>query len=51
VRFETGPDGRVTVHLREGDAEISRTYASQDELKQQAPKLFERFRAMQDRLR
>ncbi len=50
VRFETHPDGRITVHLRQGDAELSQTYESEDQFRQAAPQLHESYRRLRETL-
>jgi hypothetical protein len=51
TRFETHEDGRISVHVRRGDTELSTTYPSADQLQQEAPGLFERYRDIQDALK
>jgi len=51
VRFETQPDGRITVHLRDQGAELSRTYESEQALRQAAPDLHRKYEALQKKLR
>lgn len=50
TRFEIAPDGKITVHFRDADAELTRTYHSAEELRDQAPKLFKQYERMQDRM-
>lgn len=51
VRFERLPDGRIIVHLRDGDAEMAQTYDSERALKEKSPKLHERYQAMSDQFK
>lgn len=51
VSFDVEQDGSITVHSRQGDAELNVTYPSREVFKQKAPKLFERFEKMEDALR
>lgn len=50
TRFEVGLDGQITVHTRDGDTEMSRTYRSREELREKAPRLFERFEQMEEKM-
>ncbi len=43
TRFETHPDGSVSVHVRKGDTELSTTYPSAEQLQKEAPELFDRY--------
>ncbi len=51
VRFDVQPDGQVTVHKRQADAELNMTFKSKDEFKQRAPELFKRFEEMDKSVR
>ncbi|HOW72096.1 MAG TPA: PDZ domain-containing protein [Phycisphaerae bacterium] len=51
VRFELQGDGKVVVHVREGDAELTRTFDSEQSLKEKAPQLYERYQEMTKQLR
>ncbi len=51
ARFELGPDGEITVHLRNADAELSTTFESKEALKQKAPELYEKFKELQEQVR
>ncbi|MBP7936262.1 MAG: PDZ domain-containing protein [Phycisphaerae bacterium] len=50
VRFELQGDGKVVVHVREGDAELTRTFDSEQALKEKAPQLYERYQEMTKQL-
>lgn len=50
TRFEVAADGKITVHFRDGDSEISRTYNSAEEFRDKAPRLFKQFERLQDRM-
>ena len=47
VGIDVQPDGKITVHKRDRDAELNVTYSSRDEFKQKAPDLFKQFEAME----
>lgn len=49
VRYEVSADGTITVHIREGDAEMSRTFTSREDLRDKAPNLFERYEELEAR--
>jgi len=51
VSFDVQLDGSITVHSRQGDAELSTTFKSREVFKQRAPELFKRFEAMEQTLR
>jgi len=51
VHFEIQPDGKINVHLRRDDAELSRTFQSEDDLKKDAPELYEQYQLLQERIR
>lgn len=51
VRFERNADGKIIVHLREADAEMTQTYDSEQDLKEKAPKLHERYQAMSNQFK
>lgn len=46
VRFERQADGKIVVHLREADAELTQTFDSEQALKEKAPKLHDRYQAI-----
>jgi len=48
VRFDVKPNGNITVYLRHKDAEITRTYASEEALREQAPRVYERYQDLQN---
>lgn len=50
TRFEVSPEGQITVHTRDGDAELSKTFRSREEFREKAPRLFERFERMEDQM-
>jgi hypothetical protein len=45
--FSAGQDGSVTVTVRRGDAELTRTFASAEALREQMPEVYERYRQLQ----
>lgn len=51
VRFEKQPDGKIIVHLRKNNAAYSETFKSQDDLKKNAPKLYEQYKLLQEKIR
>lgn len=46
TRFETTEDGRIEVHVRKGNDELTLTFHNEDELAEQKPKLFRRYQAL-----
>ncbi len=51
VRFDIDPQGRVTVTVREPDAELTMTYPSVEEFQKQAPDLYARFAKIREKIR
>lgn len=51
TRFEVSPEGRITVHSRGRDAELTMTFNSREELREKAPELFEQFERLEARMR
>jgi hypothetical protein len=51
VSFDEQPDGRLTVHQRDRDSELSVTYSSRDEFRQKSPELYKQFEEMEKTLR
>lgn len=50
IRFELHTDGRITVHLRQGNAEMVQTYESEENFRQAAPELHESYRQLRETL-
>ena len=50
VRFEEHADGKITVHKRDGQTELSRTYNNRDEFNQKAPELYKQYEQMEKSL-
>jgi len=46
TRFEVDADGKITVHLRRDDSELTLQFKDADELKAKRPKLFEKFESL-----
>lgn len=51
MRFEVDENGRVTVHLRKPDAEMTMVFKSKDALRERAPELFKQFEDMEHQMR
>ncbi len=51
VRFDIDPQGRVTVTVREPDAELTMMYPSIEEFQKQAPDLYARFARIREKIR
>lgn len=51
VRFEEHADGKITVHKRDDQAELSRTYNNRDEFNQKAPELYKQYEQIEKSLR
>lgn len=51
TRFEVSPDGKITVQLRHRDTEMTRTFNSREELRREAPELFEQFGELESRMK
>jgi len=51
VRFEQHPDGKITAHLYKNDTALSRTFTSANDLKKNAPKLYEQYKTLQEQIR
>jgi hypothetical protein len=51
VSFDAQPDGRITVHKRDRDRELSVTYSSREEFRQKAPELYKQFEDMEKTLK
>jgi hypothetical protein len=49
TRFEVAADGAITVHTRDGDTEMSKTFKSAEELRGKAPRLYKRYQEMESR--
>jgi len=45
--FDVAADGKITARFRKGDAEMTRTFNSREELRDKAPSLFERFEELE----
>ena len=45
------PDGTITIHVQRNNAAFSRTFESADELKENAPKLYEQYLSFQEQIR
>ena len=43
TRFEVAPDGKITAHVRQGDAEVTLEFKNADELKAKRPDLYEKY--------
>ncbi len=50
ARFERHTDGRITVHLRQGNAEMVQTYESEEDFRQAAPELHKSYRQLREAL-
>jgi len=46
TRFEVSQDGKMTVHVREGDAELSLEFKDANELKAKRPELFRKYESL-----
>jgi len=46
TRFEVSQDGKITVHLREGETELSLEFKDANELKAKRPELFKKYESL-----
>ena len=51
LRFEVLPDGQITVHLRNEQGELSRTFESEEVFEENAPELHAQFERLQKQVR
>jgi len=51
VHFDMQPDGKIIVHLHKDDAELSKTFDSEADLKKNAPELYEQYHSLQEQIR
>jgi hypothetical protein len=47
TRFEMAPDGKIIVHVRQGDSELTLNFDNAQQLKAKRPDLYQRFEALQ----
>jgi hypothetical protein len=48
--FDVAPDGKITVHFREGESEMTRTLNSAEELRDKAPRLYKQYEKLQKQM-
>ena len=51
TRFEVAPDGKISVHVREGDTELTQTFNSREDLRDKAPELFQQYEKLEARMK
>jgi hypothetical protein len=47
IRFESGADGKITAHLRQGDSELTLHFENADQLKARRPGLYQKYEALE----